>query len=522
MARIACVWVPHLAVQALERAAPELVGAPLVVCEGRDVLDLSAAARALGLRTGLTIFQARAAAPDAVYRARSPELVRSTEAALADLAISFSPRVELLPSSVALDVSGLGRLFSDDAQVAHALHVGARKLGLAVRVGLAGDKTTARIAARAGAGDAEVTVVSPGREAPFLAPLPVELLEPSPEALATLRGWGVRTIGELEALPVGGVAVRLGGEGARLGRIARGQADAPLAPMAEPLVFEEGIDFDWPVETVEPLLFVLRRLLENLTARLACRALASGDLGLTMKLSPRGRDVRTVPLAAPTRDVSTLLALVRLALESSPPANAVDGIRVRAAPARARPAQLSFFEPAGPSPDQLASTLARLSALVGQERVGAPALVDRHLPDAYTMRSFLPLRPAPSPRPPPSSQATISPRPAPSNGATGSLRSAPSATPDGPRKDARLLALHALRPPVDAEARLDRGQLRYLAGQGIGSQVLAAAGPFRVRDGWWQLPLLRDYYDVELSDGAIYRVFHDLQNDSWHIDGCYE
>jgi protein ImuB len=297
------------------------------------------------------------------------------------------------------------------------------------------------------------------------------------------------------------VAVRLGNEGARLARIARGQETTPLFPMPEPLVFEEGIDFDWPVETVEPLLFIVRRLLENLTARLGCRALASGDLGITMKLSPRGRDVRTVPVAAPTRDVGTLLALVRLALETSPPGNAVDGIKLRTAPARTRPAQLSFFEPAGPSPDKLASTLARLSALVGQDRVGAPALVDRHLPDAYTMQPFN------APRLAAHKAASV---PAP----VSAVKVAAS--------DARPLALHSLRPPLEAEARLDRGQLRYLAGQGIGGQVLAAAGPFRVRDGWWQLPLVRDYYDVELSDGAIYRVFHDLQKGSWHIDGCYE
>ncbi len=507
MARIACVMVPHLAVQSLERADPELVGAPLVVCEGRDVLDVSAAARALGLRPGLTIFQARSAAPEAVYKARSPELVRSAEGALADLGASFSPRVEPIPSGVALDVSDLGRLFVDDQQIANALFIAARKLGLAVRVGIAGDKTTARIAARSGD---DITVVPPGREAPFLASLPVALLEPSPEALATLRGWGVHTIGELEALPAGGVAVRLGSEGARLGRIARGQEDTPLAPMPEPLVFEEGIDFDWPIETVEPLLFVMRRLLENLTARLGCRALASGDLGLTMKLSPRGRDVRTVPVAAPTRDVGTLLALVRLALETSPPGNAVDGVKVRTAPARARPAQLSFFEPAGPSPDKLASTLARLSALVGQDRVGAPALVDRHLPDAYTMQPFN------APRVAPKLRAANGQIPTPH-----SQLPTPNSQPP-PSSDARPLALHSLRPPLSAEARLDRGQLRYLAGQGIGGQVLAAAGPFRVRDGWWQLPLVRDYYDVELSDGAIYRVFHDLQKDSWHIDGCYE
>jgi protein ImuB len=202
--------------------------------------------------------------------------------------------------------------------------------------------------------------------------------------------------------------------------------------------------------------------------------------------------VRTVPVAAPTRDVATLVSLVRLALETAPPAAAVEGIVVRTSPARTRSAQLSFFEPAGPSPDKLASTIARLQALVGETRVGAPVVLDRHLPDAFAMQPF------DAPRLPAGGGRALS------------------------DDDARALSLHSLRPPVDAEVRLDRGELRYLAGQGVGGQVLAAAGPFRVRDGWWQLPVSRDYYDVQLSDGAIYRVFHDLSRDSWHIDGCYE
>lgn len=495
--RIACVLVPHLAVQAIERADPELVGQPLVVCEGRDVLDLSSAARKLGLRVGMTLVAARAAAPEAAYRPRSPELVRSAESALADLGAAFSPRVELVAAGVALDVSDLGQLFANDAEIANALCVAARKLGLAVRVGIAGDKTTARIAARAGIGDdgepSDITIVAPGREAAFLAPLSIALLEPDPQVLATLRSWGVRTVGELEALPQGGVAVRLGAEGARLGRIARGQANTPLVARPEPTLFEEGIDLDWPCENVEPLLFVLRRLLENLTARLACRGLSASDLGLTLKLSPRGRDVRVVPVASPTRDIGVLLSLVRLALETSPPTNAVESIRVRTTPARARPAQLSFFEPAGPSPDKLAATLAKLCAFVGETRVGAPACVDSHLPDAFSVQPFAPPK-------------------SPTTKADPSLRGA----------GARQLALHALRPALDAEARLDSGRLRYLSGHGVAGQVLTAAGPFRVREGWWHTAILRDYYDVELSDGAIYRVFHDLQDDSWHIDGCYE
>lgn len=496
MTRIACLLLPQLGLQSLLRAEPELADAPLVVCQGREVIELSVAARRLGLQPGMTIVQAQATAPEAIYRARSPELCRSAEAALFDLGRSFSPRIECWEGGLALDVSDLGRLFASEAELAQSLDLGARRLGLRVRVGIAADKITAKVAARVGT----MQVVPPGREAPFLAPLPVGLLEPSPAARATLRRWGVRTIGELEALPAGGVAVRLGAEGARLGRVARGEAEAVLTPRPEPERFAEGIDLDWPVETVEPLAFVLRRLLDNLTARLGCRGLAAGDLGLVLKLSPRGRDVRTVSVAAPTREVGTLLALVRLALETSPPAQAVEGIVVSTTPAAPRTAQLDLFAPAGPAPDKLATTLARLTALVGESRVGAPALVDRHLPEAYTVEAFCP----------------------PPRARVASSRADDGAANGSEHPERRQLALHALRPPLTVEAHLDRGCLRYLAGGGYGGQVLAAAGPFRLRDGWWQLPVLRDYYDVQLSDGAIYRVFHDLLTDAWHMDGVYE
>ena len=244
-----------------------------------------------------------------------------------------------------------------------------------------------------------------GREPPFLAPLPVELLEPSADTLATLRRWGVRTIGELEALPAGGVAVRLGAEGALLARVARGQADSPLLTRAPSRwCSRRASTSTGRSRTSSRSCSCCAGSLENLMARLGCRALASGDLGLTMKLSPRGRDVRTVPVAAPTRDVGTLLALVRLALETAPPAHAVEGIIVRTSPARARAAQLSFFEPAGPSPDKLASTIARLAALVGETRVGAPVLLDRHLPDAFTLQPFA------APRLPPSARDAVARR----------------------------------------------------------------------------------------------------------------
>jgi protein ImuB len=452
-----------------------------------------------------------------VVRARSVELERAAQAALEDLAAGFSPRIELrAPGEVAIDVGDLGQLFDDEAQIAAALRLGARKLGLAAEVGIASGIEVARIAATVPPDSGETQVVSPGREAAFLARLPVALLEPSEEAALTLERWGVRAIGELASLPLDGLGLRLGKDGARLARVARGEAGEPLAPRPEPIVFEEGVDLEWPVENVEALLFALKRLLENLVARLACRSLGTDRLTLALKLdrafidvearAGAGTDLRQVIVGAPTREAATLLSLCRVALESAPPVAPVTALVVQAHAAHTRAAQLGLFEPAGPSPDKLATLLARLNALAGADRVGAPALVDSHLPDAFTVEPFVNANAAPKGR---------------ADGAAGGLEPSQGSKSDH-SNGMRRLVLHAFRPSRVAEAHFERGRLQYLAADGVAGHVVQLAGPFRVRADWWQAPVQRDYFDVELSDGAIYRVYHDLLNDAWQVDGCYE
>lgn len=504
-ARIAYLLAPHLPLQAQLRADPELGGTALVIVDGqgpRDtVVDVSAEAARLGLAPGMTAAQARAAAPEAIYRQLSPELVCSASRALADLGASFSPWVESSAGEAALDVSDLGRLFPGpdrDLAIAQALQAGARKLGLAVHVGVASGKITARVAARAAAerGDA-LAVVAAGREAAFLEPLPVELLGPSLETLGVLERWGVRRIGELASLPKDGLALRLGKAGAQLGRIARAEEEAPLVPEPETPEFAEGIDFEWPLDNLEPLQFVLKRLLENLVARLSCRSLAAGDLLVSLRLDPRGLEERRVAVAAPTRHIPTLLELVRFELGKSPPQQPVIGLTIRASPRHARPAQLGFFEPAGPSPDKLAQTLARLTALFGEERVGSPLVPDGHRPDRFAVQRF--------------------------DAGAGAGARPKTAFKNPLASNLRALTLHAFRPPEQAEALYDRGVLRCLRASRLGGQVIQLAGPFRIRDRWWTpAASLHDYYDVELSDGGLYRVYHDRLANRWLVDGCYE
>lgn len=497
--RCVCLYVPALPLAAWLRAQPDLYGVALAISEAPGprarLVAVSPEAVRGGVEVGLTTAQAQARLASLQVQPSSPELLRAAQAALGDVAESFSPRVEEAGDGVVyFDASGLSSSFASEDKLVQAAARRAEALGLPAQVGLAGSKAAAYLAARDGGG---VTVLPSGEEWSFLSPVAVELLAPSRELAATLRRWGIRTIGELAALPTAAAVTRLGPEGARLVALARGDDSCPLQTRPATLSFEEGIELDYGIEMVEPLLFVLRALLERLIARLQVRALVCGDLRLSLRLSTRAREERTVVVAAPSNDGKSLLALLRLHLELQPAAAAVEGVCLRALPERLRPAQLDLFRPSGPAPARLATTLARLTALCGADRVGTPAVVADHRPDSYGVEPFVVGE---------TSGAAI-------------VREAPACGPDV----LSLLALRALRPPREIEVLCQRDRPHLVRGDGLSGRVIQVAGPWRHQGSWWnEAQYARDYYDAQLSDGGVYRIYCDLRSSKWFLEGSYD
>lgn len=496
--RTACLYIPALPLAALLRAQPDLCGTAIAVVAGAGtqarVVAVSGEAAQQGVVLGLSTAQAQARYARLAVVASSTDLTRAAQAALCDVAESFSPRVEDAGNGVAyFDASGLGTLFPDENDLAQAAARRAESVGLPAQIGLAGSKTAAYLAARDGGG---VAVVPAGEEWSFLAPVSVDLLEPSRDLAATLQRWGIRTIGDLVGLPAAAVATRLGPEGLRLVTLARGDERQRLQPRPAPLSCEESIEVDYGIDTIEPLLFVLRGLLDRLVARLEIRGLVCGDLRLSLRLADRGRDERTVAVAAPSNDRKALLALVRLHLETHPPAAAIEGLRLLAVPERLRPAQLDLFRPSGPAPARLATTLAQLTALCGADRVGAPAPAADHRPDGYAIAEF-----------------TLD------GGGAGVVREPAAAPTNG----TVALALRAVRPPREIEVLCQRDRPQWVRGDDIGGQVVQAAGPWRRQGNWWdEQRYARDYYDAQLSDGGVYRIYRDLETARWFLAGSYD
>ena len=504
---IGCLFVPLFPLAARLRSEPELKEEAVAIFEGNGnaarVVAATKKARRAGIAPGMTLPQARARMPRLVARGRDAECERAAEEALLEVAESFSPRIEDVGEGVVyVELDGHAKLAdSRQSTVDCAKDLGrdmiraAEKAGLPARAGLAASKLSARVAAGL---PESPTVVPEGEEASFLAPLPLERLAPQMEIAATLDRWGLSTIGELAKLPEGEVASRLGEIGRALHMAARGIDPAPLEPWVPPPSFTEGMELEWPLATLEPFLFLAHAALERLLARLESRALSCTRLDVALRLDPDGHDARSIALPAPTRDAKTLLTLVRLELEARPPGAPVAGFSFAAHPDSPRRAQLSLFGPAALSPDRLATTIARLAALLGADRIGSPRTLDGHRPERFAM-SPSGFAPPPPPR----------------------LRT--------PAKSGRgLLSVRVLRPPVELEVILESARPTSVksppeAAPSIAGAVRVASGPWSLEDGWWtETPADRDYWDVELSDGGLYRIYRDRAGSAWFADGVYD
>jgi protein ImuB len=403
---------------------------------------------------------------------------------LTALAFEFSPTVEqTAPHTVVFDASGLDRLFGLPQDVAAALARRAAEIQVKANIAIAANPDTAICAARGFSG---ASVVPYGDETKFLAPLPIALLSPTPELQETLDRWGIRRFQDLAALPPLGIAERLGPEGLRLRQLARGEVARKLLPLQDPLRFEEEIELDYPVELLEPLAFVLARLVNGLATRLATRALATNELRLLLKLENRATHERTLRLPVPTLDTKAFLKLLQLDLSAHPPAAPVLHVRMAMNPVKPQAAQSGLFIPAAPEPVKLELTIARLKAIVGPDRVGSPALLDTHRPGAFRIA-------------PPLAQA------APRLAAMPGLR----------------LSIRLFRPPRAARVALASGHPSFVAAGAIRGKILDLAGPWRTSGDWWTAgPWLRDEWDVALSDGALYRLYCDPQG--WFVEGSYD
>jgi protein ImuB len=393
--------------------------------------------------------------------------------------------------------------------------------------------------------------------------------------LDTLERWGVRDFRMLALLPEHALAARLGEAGARLQRLSRGASMRTLALCEPGARFEEALELESAVETLEPLSFLLNRALEQLCARLEARALAVQELTLRLQLDPRVSDeqaitleelasthyttsealeiteaqktkrnlmketpcppclrgesfstersnlyARTLRLPVAMRDPKVFLKLLQLDLAAHPPGAPICKLWIAAEPARPRSAQRGLFLPVTPEAERLEITLARITGVVGERRAGIAKLLDTHRPDAFQVERFI-------------SQQE------PDNGNRGLTLSDTASIPP--------LALRLFRPPRQIRVQVTDGRpcrlamLTADAGHSeLEGKILWSAGPWRSSGDWWAERSAspktnseeahvwdREEWDIALAnDGgssvALYRIYRDTGTRQWFADASYD
>ena len=494
------IHIPDFSLQAVlrhdsTREAAALVEDKLPKAKIRCAND---AARAAGVREGMTSTQAMSRCAGILFKTRSELQEIAARDALHQCAYAFSPSIEATSEGICtLDLSGMSRRgvrsgtldVEEKNLLAHAIIEQLASLHLPAQVGIAGTPLMALHAARAAR---PVRIVDDPTT--FLPALPLEYacsLNASRErefqgVLEILRKWGIHTFGAFIALGADGIAKRLGPIGLELFECASATAIRPLKLIVPRETFEESIEFENEIETLEPLLFSLRRFIEQICLRLEMVYLSARELRLRLRFSAGDDYERIFRIPAPTRNVDVLCRMLHTHLESFKAEWPIIALELSALACRPTGHQLGLFETALNDPNQFYETLARLSALLGPDRVGTPVVEQTYRPDAFRMETVC------------FEDSSVGASPVASRG--------------------RGLALRRFRPPLAASIILRGGRPAAISTLQFSVAVAEARGPWRSSGNWWDASRWeRDEWDVQTPTGEIYRLSQ--HTEGWFVEG---
>jgi protein ImuB len=487
----AVIHLPRFALQATLRHEPDLWPKPVALVDPEQttprVFEMTDAATAAGVEPGQTPTQALARCREVLIRHRSPKQEAAATQAMLQCAESVSPNIEVTaPGVCTLDLRGLVSLKEANPPALAAwtkrLRDSMARLNLHARIGLGPTPNVARHAARwTGA----IEIVGDARE--FIATLPVAALEPSSDVGLILRKWGIRNVGELLALGQDALAERLGLEAFALFAAASDTSLRPLKLVRPEARFEESFDFEQPVETLEPLLFLLRRFVDQISRRLEDTGFVAEIMTLRLRLESGGWMDRPLHLPQPTRDADVLFRILRTHLETVRADSPIVTVALAAEPTRPRQRQFGLFETALRDPQQFRETLARLSALLGAERAGTPVVEDSHRNDAVKLV------------PPDFEGAPVPMR----------MVNPLAATPIRRLRPPMAARVEGTTEPVSIQCALANGKLQI------------AVGPWRASGHWWEPAAWeRDEWDVVTRDGKVLRLVR--QQEGWFVEGILD
>jgi protein ImuB len=457
------------------------VPAALLDSDSIHIIELNSAAERAGVQLGTSTSQGLARCPELLLYARSLSQEQRLEESLLQVAYRYSPYIENSgPGICTLDTRG--RKDRKHQPWLQELLAQLHLLGLRAQAGVGSNPEISLQAAM---------IANPILEIDHLLrqSLALESLTSSQYLLDILKSWGIHTLGALARLPREEIGERLGLEGLSLWDRAAGRSNNVLRLVKPPERFDESIDFEQSMETLEPVLFILRRFLEKLTLRIESVYLLVGELRLILTLENGEQMARTLQIPAPTREVETLFRISSQYLETLQTSAPITEFQLQAIPSRPHDYQFDLFQGGLKDPNRFFQTLARLAALVGNDRVGVPQKIDTHRPDSVRLQ--MPELDWGEEKPQGGSAPRIGP------------------------------GLRRYRPGIVADVEMNQGKPVAVRSPVMKGRILGIRGPWKLSGNWWDLSRWESQeWDIELETGGLYRLLRTPER--WEVVGIYD
>jgi protein ImuB len=504
--RYACVDVKEFPLQALLRLRPELQSKPVAVLDGEppfeQVCSLNGAALNLGIALGMTRLEMEMF-PTALVLPRSRAEEAAARAALLECAGGFSPRVEDQSSdsyfTCVIDIAGTETLFGSPDALGESLLKKTHALCIRASIAISSNFHASMCLARGHSSgkSAGIRVVPRGMECAALAPLPLTVLDLSPEHAETFAMWGITTLGALANLKETELIARLGQPGKEMRLLARGESPHLFRAIEAGLALEERMELDSPVELLDSLLFILGVMLDQLIVRAQSRILALASITLQLDLEGSTAHTRTVRPALPNNDRKLWLKLIHLDLQAHPPQAAILGLSLSAQPGSTSKVQLGLFSPQVPEPMRLDVTLARIRSIVGEGCAGQVVLKDTHRPEAFRVEAF----------------------------------TVPSLAALDAKHGTQRVAMRQLRPAEIVTVTLSNQQPESFIFREMRYTVERAYGPWTSGGDWWRPTLwsleqwdlvARAHHSADHATWLCCCLTHDFTQDRWQVEALYD
>ena len=362
--------------------------------------------------------------------------------------------------------------------------------------------------------------------------LPISTLEPDPALATLLDGIGVETCGELAALEGESVEVRLGAEGVRLWKLARGEDDRLIfTPMPRELPHASLEWSDYTLTDTERLLFSVNALLGTVCEKLMERGSLSREMTLDLALANGATLTTAVRSGRATASRKTWLRLVRTLLERMVLPAGVVGLTLRAATVVTDIGQQGDlfdrgFATAAATEAALASLAEEQGDVVVVPENTAHPLVERRTKWVEQREAGRGMREEGKMRKPSGCSSRIERHPEGSRCHPSSLIPHPPSLFPLPSSPSSTLTLYLLPTPRAIEARTEERRDHVLPtgyrDGGAWYGILSAAGPDRVSGERWGEAYAREYFRCIVDDGGMVWLYHDARADGWYLHGWWD